>query len=215
MPGRKTQRAAATLCAILLTGCVHAQYQSQARDQTTVLQHDRPGQPTIDMSHYKQVYVKCTNPTTQTSPTSPIFDTYLADLAATFTAANPLLLTGQCRRDQMNNGVAACGYTFDPTDYYRQAITNMDGRPKLTFQSCSIQLDGGNVASSNTCWTDAASTTQPSVVRSALSQTALGPITFGVTLQDNNPAVGGTRVGYITATFACKYYNPLQLLLPG
>lgn len=36
----------------------------------------------------------------------------------------------------MNNGVAACGYTFDPTDYYRQAVSNMDGRPKLTFQSC-------------------------------------------------------------------------------
>lgn len=48
---------------------------------------------------------------------------------------------------------------------------------------CSIQLDGGNVVSSNTCWTDAASTAQPAVVRSALSQTALGPINFGVTLQ--------------------------------
>ena len=36
----------------------------------------------------------------------------------------------------MNNGVAACGFTFDPSDYYRQAITNMDGRPKLTFTSC-------------------------------------------------------------------------------
>ena len=56
----------------------------------------RPGQPTIDMTHFKKVYAKCTNPTTQTSPTSPIFDIYLADLAATFTAANPLLLTGEC-----------------------------------------------------------------------------------------------------------------------
>lgn len=52
---------------------------------------------------------------------------------------------------------------------------------------CSIQLDGGNVASSNTCWTDASSTAQPAVVRSALSQTALGPLTFGVTLQVSRP----------------------------
>lgn len=138
MAGRGIKRAAACLCAIILTNCVHAQYQSQARDQTSVLQHDRseqgdgsvqilhsetnatlqfrhlgrlhvstkkcnfkhlrcrPGQPTIDMSHYKKIYVKCTTPTTQTSPTSPIFDTYLADLAATYTAANPLLLTGEC-----------------------------------------------------------------------------------------------------------------------
>ena len=36
----------------------------------------------------------------------------------------------------MNNGVAACGFTFDPSDYYRQAISNMDGRPRLTFTSC-------------------------------------------------------------------------------
>lgn len=80
---------------------------------------------------------------------------------------------------------------------------------------CSIQLDGGNVASSNTCWTDAASTAQPTVVRSALSETALGSVTFGITLQDGNPAVGGTYVGPVTATFVCKYYNPAQLLLPG
>ena len=42
----------------------------------------------------------------------------------------------RCKRDQMNNGVAACGYTFDPTDYDRQAVSNMDGRPRLTFQGC-------------------------------------------------------------------------------
>jgi hypothetical protein len=36
----------------------------------------------------------------------------------------------------MNNGVAACGFYFDPTDYYRQAITNMEGRPRLNFVSC-------------------------------------------------------------------------------
>lgn len=79
----------------------------------------------------------------------------------------------------------------------------------------SIQLDGGNVVSSNTCWTDAASTANQAVVRSALSETALGPISFAVTLQDLNPALGGTHVGAITATFACKYYNPAQLQLPG
>ena len=79
----------------------------------------------------------------------------------------------------------------------------------------SIQLDGGNVAASNTCWTDAASTNGEVAVRSALSQTALGPVSFAVTVQDGNPALGGTYVGSITATFTCKYYNPAQLMLPG
>lgn len=40
----------------------------------------------------------------------------------------------------MNNGVAACGFTFDPTDYYRQAVMNMDGRPRLTFTGCRCAL---------------------------------------------------------------------------
>lgn len=48
------------------------------------------------MSKFKKVYAKCTTPSTQTSPTSPIFDTYLADLGATFNNANPLLLAGEC-----------------------------------------------------------------------------------------------------------------------
>ena len=56
-------------------------------------------------------------------------------------------------------------------------------RVSMVCGLCSIQLDGGNVVTSNTCWTDAASTEQPAVVRSALSQTALGPINFGITLQ--------------------------------
>ena len=73
---------------------------------------------------------------------------------------------------------------------------------------CSIQLDGGNVASSNTCWTDASSTAQPVVLRSAKSESNLGPISFSVTLLDGNPAVGGTWVGYITTNFVCKYFNP-------
>lgn len=56
----------------------------------------RPGQPTVDISHWKQVYVKCTAPTTTpTSLTSPVFDIYFADFGATFTADNPLLLTAQ------------------------------------------------------------------------------------------------------------------------
>ena len=42
----------------------------------------------------------------------------------------------RCRRDMQNGGVAACGFTFDPTDYVRAALTNMDGRPKLKFVSC-------------------------------------------------------------------------------
>ena len=54
---------------------------------------------------------------------------------------------------------------------------------------CSLQLDGGNVASSNTCWTDAQSTAQLAVVRSAQSESDLGPISFSVTLDDLNPAV--------------------------
>lgn len=90
-----------------------------------------------------------------------------------------------------------------------------DTSHKSVLVWCSIQLDGGNVVSSNTCWTDAASTADQAVVRSALSETALGPISFAVTLQDLNPALGGTHVGAITATFACKYYNPAQLQLPG
>ena len=53
----------------------------------------------------------------------------------------------------------------------------------------SVQLDGGNVASSNTCWTDADSTAQPAVVRSAQSESDLGPTAFSVTLNDRNPAV--------------------------
>ena len=36
----------------------------------------------------------------------------------------------------MNGDVAACGFSLDPTDYNRQALTNMDGRPKLSFSSC-------------------------------------------------------------------------------
>lgn len=35
-----------------------------------------------------------------------------------------------------NGGVAACDFTFDPSDYYRAAVSNMDGRPKLKFVSC-------------------------------------------------------------------------------
>ena len=35
-----------------------------------------------------------------------------------------------------NRGVAACAFTFDPNDYNRAAVTNMDGRPKLKFVSC-------------------------------------------------------------------------------
>ncbi len=35
-----------------------------------------------------------------------------------------------------NGGVAACAFTFDPADYVRAALTNMDGRPKLKFASC-------------------------------------------------------------------------------
>jgi hypothetical protein len=38
--------------------------------------------------------------------------------------------------DHMNGNVAACGFYFDPSDYNRQAITNMDGRPSLYFTSC-------------------------------------------------------------------------------
>ena len=40
----------------------------------------------------------------------------------------------------MNGNVAACGFTFDPTDYNRQALTNMDGRPKLSFSSCKCAV---------------------------------------------------------------------------
>lgn len=71
----------------------------------------------------------------------------------------------------------------------------------------SIQLDGGNVASSQTCWTDAASTAQPTVLRSGVAETDLGPIAFSINLLDNNPATGGTYVGPISAIFTCTYYN--------
>ena len=53
----------------------------------------RPGQPTVDMTHTKPVYAKCSNPTTYTSLTSPVFNTYLADLGATFDGATPILLS--------------------------------------------------------------------------------------------------------------------------
>ena len=46
----------------------------------------------------------------------------------------------RCRRDLQNGGVAACGFTFDPTDYVRAALTNMDGRPKLKFVSCRYSI---------------------------------------------------------------------------
>lgn len=46
------------------------------------------------------------------------------------------LLQCRCQRDMQNGGVAACGFTFDPSDYNRAAVTNMDGRPKLNFFSC-------------------------------------------------------------------------------
>ena len=46
------------------------------------------------------------------------------------------LMQRSCQRDMQNGGVAACGFTFDPSDYNRAAVTNMDGRPKLKFVSC-------------------------------------------------------------------------------
>ena len=55
----------------------------------------RPGQPTLDMTHTKAVYAKCSNPTTYTSLTSPVFNTYLADLGATFDGATPILLSAE------------------------------------------------------------------------------------------------------------------------
>lgn len=58
--------------------------------------HCRPGQPTIDMRHYKDVYAKCYNPQSATHLTSPTFDQYLSDLGTTFTEGNPLLLHAQC-----------------------------------------------------------------------------------------------------------------------
>ncbi len=54
---------------------------------------------------------------------------------------------------------------------------------------CSLQLDGGGVVSSNTCWTDTDSTSQPVVVRSAGAETNLGPTAFSISMQDDNPAV--------------------------
>lgn len=74
--------------------------------------------------------------------------------------------------------------------------------------ACSVQLDGGTVGSSNTCWTDAASTAQPLTLRSGVAETELGPIAFSINLQDNNPATGGTYVGPISAIFKCSYYTP-------
>ena len=50
----------------------------------------RPGQPTVDMTHQKAVYARCYNPVSSTSPTSPVFDTYLADLGATINGATPI-----------------------------------------------------------------------------------------------------------------------------
>ena len=50
----------------------------------------RPGQPTVDMTHQKAVYARCYNPVSSTSPTSPVFDTYLADLGATVNGATPI-----------------------------------------------------------------------------------------------------------------------------
>ena len=42
----------------------------------------------------------------------------------------------RCIVDHMNNNVAACGFYFDPTDYNRQSVTNMEGRHDIAFMSC-------------------------------------------------------------------------------
>ena len=47
----------------------------------------------MDMTHNKPVYAKCYNPTSSTGLTSPVFDTYLADLGATFNGATPIGLS--------------------------------------------------------------------------------------------------------------------------
>lgn len=44
----------------------------------------------MDMTHQKAVYARCYNPVSSTSPTSPVFDTYLADLGATLNGATPI-----------------------------------------------------------------------------------------------------------------------------
>ena len=74
----------------------------------------------------------------------------------------------------------------------------------LDFHQCSFSLDGGAVASSATCWTDA----DPGATVAASSpipETLLGPSLFTQTLLDRNPAVGGTGVGAIDIRFVCKY----------
>ena len=63
------------------------------------------------------------------------------------------------------------------------------------------------MVSSNTCWTDVASTAQLVTLRSGVSETDLGPISFSINLQDNNPATGGTYVGPISAVLKCTYYK--------
>ena len=62
------------------------------------------------------------------------------------------------------------------------------------------------MATSNTCWTDASSTAVPTVLRSGVAESDLGPISFSVNLMDNNAATGGTYVGPISATLTCSYY---------
>ncbi len=47
------------------------------------------------MTHNKAVYAKCSNPTTYTGLTSPVFNTYLADLGATLDGATPILLNAE------------------------------------------------------------------------------------------------------------------------
>ena len=47
------------------------------------------------MTHTKAVYAKCSNPTTYTGLTSPVFNTYLADLGATLNGATPILLNAE------------------------------------------------------------------------------------------------------------------------
>ena len=62
------------------------------------------------------------------------------------------------------------------------------------------------MASSNTCWTDATSTATPTMLRSGVAESDLGPISFSVNLLDNNAATGGTYVGPISAILTCTYY---------
>ena len=45
------------------------------------------------------------------------------------------------------------------------------------------------------------------MLQSGVSETDLGPISFSINLQDNNPALGGTYVGPISAVLKCTYYN--------